>query len=125
MVYADLVAALPHIQSGKLRALTVGSPTRVSVLPDVPTIAEQGFAGFDAVSWGGLLAPPGTPAPVIERLDRELEAVLADPALQAKLINAGTTARFEPAAGMARRIANDYQKWGTLARDKEIGRAHV
>lgn len=118
MMYADLVAALPHIQSGKLRALAVGSPSRVSVLPDVPTIAEQGFAGFDAVSWGGLLAPLGTPAPVIERLNRELEAVLADPALQEKLINAGTIAHFEPAAGMASRIANDYQKWGALAREK-------
>ncbi|MBO9357594.1 tripartite tricarboxylate transporter substrate binding protein [Bordetella petrii] len=118
MMYADLVAALPHIQAGKLRALAVGSPNRVSVLPDVPTISEQGFAGFDAVSWGGLLAPPGTPAQVIERLNRELEAILADPALQAKLINAGTIAHFEPAAAMGQRIATDYQKWGALAREK-------
>ena len=118
MMYADLVAALPHIQAGKLRALAVGSPERVSVLPNVPTIAEQGFAGFNAVSWGGLLAPLGTPKEVVDRLDSELEAILADPVLQEKLVNAGTLARFEPAAGMARRIADDYQKWGTLARDK-------
>jgi tripartite-type tricarboxylate transporter receptor subunit TctC len=59
LMYADLVAALPHIQAGKLRAIAVGSPQRVTMLPDVKTIAEQGFKGFDAVSWGGLLAPPG------------------------------------------------------------------
>jgi tripartite-type tricarboxylate transporter receptor subunit TctC len=118
MMYADLVAALPHIQAGKLRALAVGSPSRVSVLPDVPTIGEQGFDGFDAVSWGGLLAPRGTPGAVIERLGREVQAILADPAIQAKLIGAGTIAHYEPADAMGRRIADDYQKWGALARDK-------
>ncbi|WP_026638213.1 Bug family tripartite tricarboxylate transporter substrate binding protein [Bordetella petrii] len=118
MMYADLVAALPHIQAGKLRALAVGSPRRVSVLPDVPTISEQGFDGFDAVSWGGLLAPAGTPPAVIDRLDRELQAILADPDVQQKLLNAGTIAHFEPAPAMAGRIASDYQKWGALAREK-------
>ncbi|MGE8685589.1 MAG: Bug family tripartite tricarboxylate transporter substrate binding protein [Achromobacter sp.] len=118
MMYADLVAALPHIQAGKLRALAVGSPSRVAVLPEVPTISEQGFAGFDAVSWGGLLAPPGTPAVVVDRLNRELEAILADPAIQEKLISAGTIAHFEPAAAMGQRISDDYRKWGELARDK-------
>jgi len=118
MMYADLVAALPHIQAGKLRALAVGSPTRVSVLPDVPTIAEQGFDGFDAVSWGGLLAPLGTPQAVVDRLGRELQAILAEPGLQQKLINAGTIAHYEPAAEMAARVASDYAKWGKLARDK-------
>src|SRR5690606_25456079 len=114
----DLVAALPHVQAGKLRALAVGSPHRVSVLPDVPTISEQGFDGFDAVSWGGLLAPAGTPPAVIDRLNRELEAILADPELQQKLVNAGTIAHFEAAPAMAERIASDYQKGGALAREK-------
>src|SRR5690606_16508221 len=118
MWYAELVAALPHIQAGKLRALAVGSPRRVSVLPDVPTISEQGFDGFDAVSWGGLLAPAGTPPAIIDRLDRELQAILADPDVQQKLLNAGTIAHFEPAPAMAGRIASDYQKWGALAREK-------
>src|SRR5256885_14531907 len=61
IMYADLVAALPHIQAGKLRAIAVGSPQRVAMLPDTKTIAEQGIKGYDAVSWGGLLAPKGTP----------------------------------------------------------------
>ncbi|MCD0504319.1 Bug family tripartite tricarboxylate transporter substrate binding protein [Bordetella petrii] len=118
MMYADLVAALPHIKAGKLRALAVGSPERVSVLPDVPTIAEQGFKGFSAVSWGGLLAPKGTPGDVIARLNTELQAALADPEVQQKLISAGTIAHYEPAGQLTDRIASDYQKWGTLAREK-------
>lgn len=120
VMYADLVAALPHIQSGKLRALAVGSPRRVPVLPDVPTVAEQGFPAFEAVSWGGLLAPRGTPKDVVERLGREVEAILAEKDVQDKLVVAGTFAHFEPASGMASRIETDYRKWGGLVQEKHI-----
>jgi len=95
MMYADLVAALPHIQSGKLRAIAVGSPQRVSMLPQVKTIAEQGFKGFDAVSWGGLLAPAGTPKDVVARIDREVGEILADKSVQDKLLTAGAIANYQ------------------------------
>jgi tripartite-type tricarboxylate transporter receptor subunit TctC len=120
MMYADLVAALPHIRSGKLRALAVGSPQRVSVLPEVKTVAEQGFKGFDAVSWGGLLAPPGTPNEVVERVSREVAAVLADKGVQEKLLNAGAIAHYEPPKQMAVRLKTDYDKWGKVIRDKGL-----
>jgi len=120
VMYADLVAALPHIQAGKLRAIAVGSPQRVAMLPDVPTIAEQGFKGYDAVSWGGLLAPRGTPKPVIDRLATEVQQILADKATQDKLLNAGAIANFQNPAGMERRIQQDYAKWGQVIRDKGI-----
>ncbi len=120
IMYADMVAALPHIQAGKLRAIAVGSPQRVEFLPDVKTVAEQGFPGFEAVSWGGLLAPSGTPAPVVQTLNDALKQVLADPAVQDKLKGAGTFAAWQSPADTAARVHGDDQKWGKLIKDKRI-----
>ena len=121
LMYADLVAALPHIQSGKLRAIAVGSPQRVAMLPQVKTIAEQGFKGFDAVSWGGLLAPAGTPKDVVARIDREVADILADKSVQEKMLTAGAIANYQSADRMAVRLKTDYDKWGRVIRDKAIG----
>lgn len=120
VMYADLVAALPHIQAGKLRAIAVGSPQRVSVLPDVKTIAEQGIKGYDAVSWGGLLAPKGTPKAVVDRIAGEVRQILADKEIQDKLLGVGAIAHFQDPAQMGQRIQNDYQRWGQIIRDKGI-----
>jgi len=120
MMYADLVAALPHIQSGALRAIAVGSPERVAMLPDVPTIAEQGFPGFEAVSWGGLLAPAGTPKDITDRVSKDISEILADAAIQDRLLKAGAIANYEDAAGMAKRIEGDVTTWGGVIRDKKI-----
>lgn len=120
VMYADLVAALPHIKAGKLRAIAVGSPQRVAMLPDVPTIAEQGFKGYEAVSWGGLLAPAGTPKAVVDRIAGEVRQILADKEIQEKLLNAGAIARFQDPAQMGQHLQQDYAKWGQLIRDKSI-----
>ena len=120
MMYADLVAALPHIQSGSLRAIAVGSPQRVGVIPDVKTIAEQGFKGFDAVSWGGLMAPAGTPRDVVDRISAEVQAILAEKDTQDKLLNAGAIANYQNPSQMAARVQQDYTKWGKVIRDKGI-----
>jgi len=120
VMYSDLVAALPHIQAGKLRAIAVGSPRRVAMLPEVKTIAEQGIQGYDAVSWGGLLAPKGTPAPVVERIAAEVQQILAEPDIQSRLLNAGAIAFFQSPADMGRRVQQDYARWGQLIRDKRI-----
>ncbi len=120
MMYADLVAALPHIQSGSLRAIAVGSPERVQMLPDVPTIAEQGFPGFEAVSWGGLLAPAGTPTDITNRVSQEIGKILEDKAVQDRLLNAGAIANYEDPAGMAKRIQGDLDTWGGVIRDKNL-----
>lgn len=120
VMYADLVAALPHIQAGKLRAIAVGSPQRVTMLPDVKTIAEQGIKGYDAVSWGGLLAPPGTPKAVVERIANEVKQILAEKEIQEKLLNVGAIAHFQGPAQMGQRVQQDYTRWGQLIRDKGI-----
>jgi len=120
MMYADLVAALPHIKSGRLRAIGVGSPQRVPMLPEVKTIAEQGFKGFDAVSWGGLLAPAGTPKEIVERVSSEVRQILADKGVQEKLLNAGAIANYQNPQQMAVRVKTDYDKWGKVIREKAI-----
>lgn len=121
LMYADMVAALPHIQSGKLRAIAVGSPQRVAVLPDVKTIAEQGFKGFEAVSWGGLLAPVGTPQAIVDRVAAECGQILAEKEIQDKLLNVGAIARFQDASQMGQRVASDYAKWGKVIQTKGLG----
>ncbi|MEH3085762.1 MAG: tripartite tricarboxylate transporter substrate binding protein [Xylophilus ampelinus] len=121
VMFADVVAALPHIRSGKLRAIAVSSPRGNALLPGVKTIADQGFPKFDFDSWGGLIAPLGTPAPVIDRLNRELREVLAsDRELQDKLLQAGAIAGFQPAAAMQKRLAADRARWTKIAKDKNI-----
>ena len=120
IMFADMVAALPHIQAGRLKALAVSSPERVPFLPDVKTMAEQGFKGFEAVSWGGLVAPAGTPAPVVERLSAALKETLADPDIAKRLEGAGTFARWESPKDTAERIRNDDAVWGQVIRDKGV-----
>jgi len=120
MMFSDMIAALPHIKAGKLKPIAVGSAKRVAFTPDVKTVAEQGFAGFDAVAWGGLLAPAGTPKNVVDRLNRELQTVLADKDVQAKLLGAGTLAAYESPEKMKSRMQADFDRWGKVIRDNGI-----
>jgi len=120
VMYSDLVAALPHIKSGKLRAIAIGSPQRVNVVPDVKTISEQGIKGYDAVSWGGLLVTKGTPKTIVDRLASEVQEILAEKETQDKLRDAGCIASFQGPALMGQRIQNDYAKWGRVIRDRSV-----
>jgi len=79
VVFADPISALPHIKAGTLLALAVTSKERSPVAPDVPTIAESGYPGFDAIAWHGILAPANTPTAIINRLNAEIVAALKDP----------------------------------------------
>ncbi len=120
MMFSDMIAALPHIKAGKLRPIAVGSSRRVSFTPDVRTVAEQGFPGFDATAWGGLLAPAGTPKEVVATLSAELKKALADPAVQQKMLGAGTAAAYMPPDQLAARMKADYSKWGKVIQDNGI-----
>jgi tripartite-type tricarboxylate transporter receptor subunit TctC len=120
VMYSDLVAALPHIKSGKLRAIAIGSPQRVNVVPDVKTISEQGIKGYDAVSWGGLLVAKGTLKVMVDKLASEVQAILLDKEVQDRLRDAGCLANFEGPAQMGQRIQNDYAKWGRVIRDRSV-----
>ena len=118
IMYADLVAALPHIKSGKLVAVAVGSPERVAAIPEIKTIAEQGIEGFSAVSMGAFLGPKGMPAAVVERLNKEVKEILAQKSVQDRILGAGAIARFMPAAQLQQSLATDYAKWSKVVREK-------
>ena len=120
VMFSDLVAALPHIKSGKLRALAVGSPRRVDIVPDVKTVAEQGFRGFEAVSIGAMMAPKGTPAAAIDRMSSELKAVLAQKDVQDRLVGAGCYAHYMTPAETGRYVAAEFDKWGKVIKDNKL-----
>lgn len=119
-MFSDLVAVMPHIRSGTLRAIAVGSGQRVSLLPDVKTVAEQGFPGFDATSWGGLLAPAGTPKDVVDRMSAELKTALADKEVQDKLEGVGSFAAYRTGEQTGVRMRQDFERWGKVIRDNKI-----
>jgi tripartite-type tricarboxylate transporter receptor subunit TctC len=88
MMFDTTVVAGPHIQSGKLRAIAVTSAKRIGSMPNVPTIAESGIAGltdFDVQSWQAIFVPAGTPAPIVDRLHKEIRTILATPEMQEKM----------------------------------------
>ena len=119
-MFSDLVGVLPHVKAGKLRAIAVGSGQRVSLLPDVKTVAEQGFPGFDATSWGGLLAPAGTPKDVVDRMSAELKAALADKEVQDRLQGVGSFAAYRTPEQTGARMREDFDRWGKVIRDNHI-----
>lgn len=120
VMMADMIAAMPHIQSGSIKPIAVGSETGNAFLPEVQTIAEQGFPGFEASTWSGLIAPNDTPAEIVERLDRELSEILADPALQEQMKQVGALPAYEPKAQMEARLQSEYDRWNTVAHDVDI-----
>src|SRR5215472_9324626 len=97
--------SLPQIQAGALRAIASGSLSRDAQLPDLPTVAEQGFPGFEAIQWIGLLTTAGTPKDVIERINGELNRALRDPDLIAKFAQQGLTPAGGTPADFQRTIA--------------------
>ncbi len=115
-----LMPALAAIQGGQLRALATISAERASLLPDVPTVAEAGYAAFDAPSWIGLLAPAGTPQPIIARLHASVSEVLRTQEVTRHFAELGMDVAAEPADAFRRLIAAEIVKWTKLARDKNI-----
>ena len=112
LMFDNLPSSLPQIRSGRLLALAVTSAQRSSALPDVPTIAEAGpVKGYEASSWFGLLAPAGTPADIIARIQQETAKALATPALKERLTSQGAIPSGMPPAEFGRFIAAEAKKW--------------
>jgi tripartite-type tricarboxylate transporter receptor subunit TctC len=116
-------SAAPLLAAGKLRALAITSPARTAQLPDVPTVAEQGVSGYELDQWHGLLAPAGTPAPVVERLNRTLATALASGELRGTLQQLGYTLsrgdQATPAAFQAL-VARDLRRFGTITAQRGL-----
>jgi tripartite-type tricarboxylate transporter receptor subunit TctC len=116
VIFSVLPPALGNIQAGKLRVLAVTTPVRMSILPDVPTVAESGFAGFEAVLRYGLLAPAGTPRPIVERLNAELRKVLEQPDVKDRIAKEGGDVLPSSPEEYAAMMAREDGLWGPLVR---------
>jgi tripartite-type tricarboxylate transporter receptor subunit TctC len=112
-----LAGMLPHIRSGKLRALAVTGAKRSAQLPDVPTLAESGFAGYSAYVWLGLLAPKGTPAPIIERLNREVLAVLDSSEVKGYMANGSIEALGSSPAEFGAFFRAERDTWANVIKE--------
>ncbi|MEK8052807.1 tripartite tricarboxylate transporter substrate binding protein [Ideonella sp. DXS22W] len=119
-VFAPIAAALPHVQSGKLKALAVTSAARLPGLPSVPTMVEQGYKDFVVEQWQAVYLPAKTPAPVVQRLHQEISRILKDKDVVAQFEKLGITVVDGTPAQLAQRQAADSQRWGTVIRDAGI-----
>ena len=117
LMFDNLPSAMPHIKAGKLKALAVTTAQRSAALPDVPTIAEAGpVKGFDASSWFGLLAPAGTPADIVNRIQQECAKALATPAVKERLLSQGAIPGGNTPQAFAAYIAAETKKWAAVVK---------
>lgn len=120
LAVVDLPSALPHIQAGKLVAYAVTSPQRLPMLPDVPTVAEAGLPGYDSTGWFGVVAPAGTPTPIVVRLNSEINAALNDDAIKASIRKLGV----EPTPGTRESfeayLRAETQKWAEVIKAADV-----
>ena len=116
----SLIQTLPHIQSGKFRILGTGGLKRSAILPDVPTIAEAGVPGYEATNWWGILAPAGTPAPIVDRLNKELKALLASDEVKKLFLNEGAEVDYLGPAEFGPFIEREITKWGKVVKEANI-----
>ena len=119
-MYADLIAAMPHIQSGKLKAIALGSPDAKVFLPTVKSISEQGFPGFESSSWSGIVVPNGTPVAIVSRLDNELKIILGEKETKDKIEKIGALAIHQSSEKMKSRLVAEYSRWNKVATEKNI-----
>ena len=120
LAFGNMFALVPQVKAGRLNAIAVTGAQRSSALPEVPTVAESGLPGFEAVGVHGLLAPAGTPRRVIDRLNAESGAVLRSPDVRAQLASDGAEPVGNTPEQYAAQIAAEMQKWGRLIKDRGI-----
>jgi tripartite-type tricarboxylate transporter receptor subunit TctC len=114
LAVVDLPSALQQIKAGKLTAYAVTSPRRLPTLPDVPTVAEQGLTGYDSTGWFGVVAPAGTPAAIVERLNAEITAALNDDEIKIRMRNLGVEPAPSTPGEFGAYIKSETQKWGRV-----------
>jgi tripartite-type tricarboxylate transporter receptor subunit TctC len=117
LAIADQANLMPHVKTGKLRALGVASPQRSAIYPELPTIAESGFAGYEATAWQGLVGPAGMSPDVVRRLNQTLAKVMALPAVRERLIGGGLDPVADTPEEFGRFIRSEISKWSKIAKD--------
>ena len=121
-MFDNINNSLPHIKSGKLRALAITGSIRSKVLPEIPTLAESGFRGFSVLSWGGVFGPAGLPKPVIDRLNTAINDALRDKQLRELLASEGIEVQGDTPEEFHAFLLGETSRWSKLV--KESG-AHI
>jgi tripartite-type tricarboxylate transporter receptor subunit TctC len=115
VMFDNVPTSLPYIRAGKLRPLAVTSTTRAAVLPDVPTVADY-VPGYEASAWYGIVGPKGLPADVVDKLNGEVQAILAEPQVKTQLADLGASLLPGAPADFGELVADETQKWGKVIR---------
>jgi tripartite-type tricarboxylate transporter receptor subunit TctC len=119
-MFPDIASALPQIKGGKLRPLAVASAQRVAALPDLPTIGESGYPGFEAWAWQGFVAPAKTPSPIIMKLNAEFAKVMSDPAIKQRLSESGFEPQTSTPEEFSAYMKSEITKWAKVIRESNI-----
>lgn len=120
VMMATVVAAAPHVASGRLKALAVTTPTRLPASPNIPTVAESGMSEFQAVSWGGVLAPARTPISIVERLNAEIVKILKLPEVKERFASVGAEIVHGTPEEFTKYIAAETEKWSKIAQAARV-----
>lgn len=120
MTFSNLAVALPQVKAGKVRGIAVTSAKRASALPELPTIAESGLAGFEANAWVGIAAPAGTPRALIRRLNRDVHAVIGATEMKNQFLTRGLEPAPTTPEEFARHIRDEIERWSKVIRDAGV-----
>jgi tripartite-type tricarboxylate transporter receptor subunit TctC len=120
MLFDSVITAKPHVESGRLKGIAISSKSRSAIVPDIPTVSESGLPGFDSWNYFGIWGPANLPPAIVQRVNAEMNRILADPAVKERFIGLG----FEVAGGtpqqFAEVIASESRRWGKVIRDANI-----
>ena len=119
-MFPDIASGLPQIKGGKLRPLAVASEKRVAALPDLPTIGESGYPGFEAWAWQGFVAPAKTPPQVVTKLNAEFKKVMSDPAIKKRLSESGFEPQTSTPEQFSKYMESEIAKWRKVIRESNI-----
>jgi tripartite-type tricarboxylate transporter receptor subunit TctC len=120
ITYPNISEAVPHVKTGRLRALGVTGTRRSAALPEVPTIAESGVPGYEFVTWHGVLAPRGTPGEIVALLNGKLRDVRRSPELSARFAQMGLDVIASTPGEFSAHLKSELEKWGKLIRERRI-----
>jgi tripartite-type tricarboxylate transporter receptor subunit TctC len=120
VMFSSVTQALPHVRNGKLKLLAVGGTKRSPVVPDVPTVIESGYPGYEVTVWWGIAAPAGAPAAITDKLRREITAVLAEPSTKKRLLFEAAEPMTLAPAEIRKKIRDDRKKWADVAKQAGI-----
>lgn len=118
--FPSMTSVLPHVKLGKLKAFAITVKSRSQLAPDIPTMAEAGVPGYEASIWNGLLAPAGTPRPIVTRLNEAVAQILKSPQAQERYANVGAEIRYNSPEEFAALIRSDVAKWAKVIKARSI-----